>query len=95
MATLFEIIWPLFDCLCNSYYVLTEVTIVSLHLHKPLNAHLPGRAELIRLIAAAGGVTITEAAEEFAKPAISTGKYLSYMRAYDMLIYNILPPLSV
>jgi len=38
-------------------------------------AAIAGRAELIRLIAAAGGVTITEAAEEFAKPSISTGMY--------------------
>ena len=30
-----------FDCLCKPY-ALTWVTIVSLHLHKPLNAHLPG-----------------------------------------------------
>ena len=29
-----------FDCLCKPY-ALTWVTIVSLHLHKPLNAHLP------------------------------------------------------
>ena len=31
----------LFDCLCKPHDVLTKVTIVSLHLHKPLNAHLP------------------------------------------------------
>lgn len=38
-------------------------------------AAIAGRAELIRLIAAAGGVTITEAAEEFAKPTLASGMY--------------------
>ena len=51
-------------------------------------APIAGRAELIRLIAAAGGVTITEAAEEFAKPSISTGMYL-YLSYVDIFVHMI------
>ena len=51
-------------------------------------AQIAGRAELIRLIAAAGGVTITEAAEEFAKPSISTGMYL-YLSYVDIFVHMI------
>ena len=40
LTTSFELSLPLFDCLCKPH-VLTEVTIIFLHLHKLWNAHLP------------------------------------------------------
>ena len=40
LTTSFELSLPLFDCLCKPH-VLTEVTIIFLHLHKLCNAHLP------------------------------------------------------
>ena len=39
MDTSFELSLSSFDCLCDPH-VLTEGTLVSLHLHKSLNAHL-------------------------------------------------------
>ena len=42
LATSFELSLPLFDRLCNTH-VLTEVTIISLHLYTTTNAHLPER----------------------------------------------------
>ena len=37
----------LFDCLCN-LDILTYVTIISLYLHKPYNAHLPALKEALK-----------------------------------------------
>ena len=42
LTTSFELSLPLFDCLFCKPHVLTEVTIIFLHLHKLWNAHLPG-----------------------------------------------------
>jgi len=41
VPTSFELSLPFFVCLCETH-VLTYVTIISLHLHKLSNAHLPG-----------------------------------------------------
>ena len=88
LTTSFELSLPLFDCLCKPH-VLTEVTIIFLHLHKLWNAHLPAELAPLSFILRARTVPLRNLGACMSRESVNTADPSFKNVACLLLIHHI------